>query len=262
MESELDQALQDLVSMPGGPPGSIVLIQRGKKRYLYTSGVSNITSGRPIRPHDHMRIASVSKAFSGATALALVVAEVLEMDDTIGELLPNLPVEWHPVTLYQALNHTSGLPDYTGSPIFPELIMADPTHAPPPTDLLELVADRPLVFNPGTSYQYSNSDNIVIALMVEAVTGFDYAHVLRKKVQHPLKLRQTSLPAGVELPHPYMRGYDTEASDNFEDVSEIIAFGGYAWASGGIVSPYSFRPGLHRRSIVRGKSMGPAAQFY
>ena len=108
-----------------------------------------------------MRIASVSKAFSGATALALVVSEVLELDDTIGKLLPDLPVGWRPVTLRQALNHTSGLPDYTASPGFQELIMLDPTHAPPPIDLLELVAELPLVFDPGSSYQYSNSDNIL-----------------------------------------------------------------------------------------------------
>ena len=64
---------------------------------------------------DHMRIASVAKAFSGATALSLVDEGVLSLDDTIAERLPELPEAWGEVTLRQLLNHTSGLPDYTAS---------------------------------------------------------------------------------------------------------------------------------------------------
>ena len=235
-QTELGQALHELVSKPGGPPGIIVLIQRGSNHYLHTAGVANIETGLPPRAREHMRIASVSKAFSGAVARSLVVDGVLGLEDTIGGLLPDLPINWHPVTLRQALNHTSGLPDYTSSPAFREMVSADPTHAPPPLTLLKTVADQQLEFNPGSAYNYSNSDNIVIALMIEQVTGLDYAAALQKYVLLPLRLNQSSLPAVVELPQPFIRGYQLDDSGNFEDVSENIAFGGYAWASGGIVS--------------------------
>lgn len=230
----LNRALDELVGMQGGPPGAIVLIQRGRHLSVHSAGVARIGSAHPPRALEHMRIASVSKAFSGATALALVADGRLSLHGTIGELLPDLPAAWHRVTLRQLLGHTSGLPDYTASKAFGEAVGESPTSAPPPRALLAFVADEDLEFRPGSRYQYSNSDNIVVALMIEAVTGTRYARALRRQVLWPLRLRRTSLPAVVELPHPFIHGY--EPAELPEDVSEVVAFGGWAWASGGIVS--------------------------
>src|SRR5215217_3463271 len=115
-DAALDRALKDLVAMEGGPPGVIAVIQRGQHREVHTFGVANVRTGRPMRIHDRMRIASTSKAFSGAVALSLVSKGALSLNDTIGELLSDLPKPppdaWAEVTLGQLLNHTSGLPDY------------------------------------------------------------------------------------------------------------------------------------------------------
>lgn len=253
--SLLDRALQDLVAMPGGPPGALVLIQQGWKRSVYRAGVADFKTGCPPRPDEHMRIASVSKAFSGAAALTLVADGVLRLDDTIGQLLPDLPVIWHPVSLGEVLNHTSGLPDYSGSPAFRERILAEPANAPPPRDLLTFVADRPLLFNPGSAYHYSNSDNIVVALMIEAATGLNYAQALHDQVMQPLQLDQSDFPDGTELPQPFIHGYQLDDFGLFDDVSEIIAFGGYAWASGGIVSTPN-NLGRFVRGYIGGKLFG------
>jgi D-alanyl-D-alanine carboxypeptidase len=91
-----------------------------------------------------------------------------------------------------------------------------------------------LRFDPGTKYQYSNSDNIAVALMVEAATGTSYEDLLREQVYKPLGLRKTSLPRGSNLSKPFIHGYDT-SQDPPEDVSEEIA-AGWFWASGGMVS--------------------------
>ena len=78
--------------------------------------VAPTSSGRARRaPRDHMRIASVAKAFSGAVALHLVQEGRLGLDDTIGQRRPDLPRAWAAVTVRQLLNHTSGVPDYTRS---------------------------------------------------------------------------------------------------------------------------------------------------
>ena len=71
-DAALDLALKRLVAMRGGPPGVIAVIQRGQHREVHTFGVANVHTGRPMRIHDRMRIASTSKAFSGAVALSLV----------------------------------------------------------------------------------------------------------------------------------------------------------------------------------------------
>jgi D-alanyl-D-alanine carboxypeptidase len=90
----LDRALEKVVETPGGPPGVISLVRRGGRTFVHRAGVADLRTGRRWRVFDHMRLASSSKAFSGALALALVRRGRLELDDTIGELLPALPSAW------------------------------------------------------------------------------------------------------------------------------------------------------------------------
>ncbi len=235
-DAELDRALEDLVAMPGGPPGAIAVVQRGQRLSVHRSGVANLSNGRRPRINDYMRLASTSKAFSGATALSLVSKGRLSLDDTIGERLPDLPAAWHEVTLRQLLNHTSGLPDFTQDPGFLSALQASPKNAPPPRELLTFVEDEPLRFAPGSRYEYSNSDNITVGLMVEAATSRTYERQLQRQVFGPLGLSRTSLPAGPQLPQPFIHGYDNEPSQQPpEDLSEVLA-SGWSWASGGMVS--------------------------
>src|SRR5215208_6919336 len=166
-DAALDRALKDLVAMEGGPPGVIAVVQRGKHREVHTFGVRNIKSGLPIRVDDRMRIASVAKAFSGAVALSLVSEDKLSLQDSIGErkrLRELLPEAWWEVTLRQLLNHTSGIPDLLSDPGVQKAFEASPTKAPPPEELLSLMEDVDLLFDPGSEYHYSNTDNIVVAL--------------------------------------------------------------------------------------------------
>jgi D-alanyl-D-alanine carboxypeptidase len=213
----------------------IVVLKRDGAPRILRAGVADLETGRPIEPTDHMRIASTAKAFSGAVALRLVADGALSLDSTIGRTLPRLPRAWRSVTLRQLLNHTSGLPDYTEDPEFAQLLVSDPRRTFDPRRLLDFVADEPLRFRPGTRYRYSNSDNIAVALMAEAVTRTRYEELLREIVYRPLGLRDTSLPMGYELPEPYMHGYVVEPPEPPEDVSELISASG-VWASGGIVS--------------------------
>lgn len=234
-DAALDRALRELVAMPGGPPGVIALVQRGRSLAVHAFGVADVGATRTPRQHDPMRIASVAKAFSGAVALSLVDAGVLSLDDTIGQRLPDLPVRWHAVTLRQLLQHTSGLPDFTANEAFRRAFVQSLQVAPPPAALLEFVADEPLHFAPGTRYLYSNSDNIAVGLMMQAATGTSYEDALQVQVAQPLGLARTSLPAGPEMPAPFFHGYDLDDDGAPEDVSELAA-AGWAWASGGIIS--------------------------
>ena len=240
-DAALDRALKELVGMEGGPPGAIVVVQRGHDREVHSFGVANLENERRMKVDDRMRIASAAKAFSGAVALSLVSKGALSLDDTIGERLSDLqkkpPPGWSDITLRQLLNHTSGLPDLSGNPDLVPDLLASPTQAPPPEDLLRYAYDlnkkKPL-FTPGTQYKYSNTDNIAVALMIEDATGRTYEGQLQEQVYGPLGLRRTTLPAGPNLRKPFIHGYDLSEQPP-EDVSESFA-AGWAWASGGIVS--------------------------
>ncbi|MEV0742479.1 serine hydrolase domain-containing protein [Streptomyces sp. NPDC050549] len=234
-DHSLQSGLDELVAAPGGPPGVIVVLRDGDRQRVLRAGTADLTTGRPLEPDDHTRTASTSKAFSGAVALSLVRQHRLALDDTIGARLPQLPKAWRAVTLRQLLQHTSGLPDFSQSQEFRSLIQADPHHHFDSRRLLDFVAGEPLRFAPGLRYQYSNSDNIAVALMAEAATGARYDDLLRHDVYRPLGLRDTSLPQGYRMPKPYMHGYAVGGPSGPEDVSEAIGMSG-VWASGGITS--------------------------
>jgi D-alanyl-D-alanine carboxypeptidase len=232
----LDGALRSLVARHGGPPGVIAIVQRGQHREVHAFGVRNIETGRPMRPNDRTRVASAAKAFSGGVALSLVSKGQLSLGDTIGERLPELPDAWSEVTLRQLLNHTSGIPDFSLDKGFEKDLLASLKKARPPEKLLTYVYGKDLLFEPGSRYHYSNSDNVAVALMVEAATGSSYESQLRKQVYEPLGLKKTTLPRGPNLEEPFIHGYDNEPKDQPpEDQSELIA-AGWSWASGGIVS--------------------------
>jgi D-alanyl-D-alanine carboxypeptidase len=236
LDGALKNLVANLVARHGGPPGAIAIVQRGKSREVHTFGVRNLKSGLPMRANDRMRLASTSKAFSGAVALSLVSKGTLSLSDTIGGRLPGLPNAWHKITLRQLLDHTSGLPNFTEDPDYLAELGANPKVAPPPRRLLSYVEGQPLNFEPGTRYEYSNTDNVTVGLMVEAVTGDSYEQQLKEQVFGQLGLEKTALPRGANLKAPFIHGYDNDPSQQPpEDLSEVLA-SGWSWASGGMVS--------------------------
>jgi D-alanyl-D-alanine carboxypeptidase len=248
--TRLSRALDQLVSMPGGPPGAIALVQVGGRTQVTTVGVGNTVTAAPISPDDTVRIASVSKAFSGAVALALVTRGQLNLDDTIGQRLPYLPRSWRRVTLGQLLHHTSGLADYIKVPAFLDLLKSDPHVQLSPIQLLAYVTNKRPLFTPGSRYDYSDSDNIVVGLMVEAVTHGTYEAALARYVTGPLDLTQTTLPENADLTEPYVHGYAVEAGTTPEDISTYLN-PGLAWASGGMLSTAA-ELNTFMRAYVRG----------
>lgn len=234
-ERKLTAAMKRLVRMPGGPPGIAVSLRDGGEWRFLTAGVGDLETGARWRPNDHMRIASVAKAFSGATALSLVAAGRLSLSDRIVDLLPWLPQAWSEVTVAQALQHTSGLPDYSQSPGFTKVFSKNLHAYVSPRGIIDYVASEPLDFAPGSRYHYSNTDNVVIGLIAARLGGGTYSQVLRQRVLDPLRLPSTSLPVGFRLPAPHVEGYELDPPAPAENVTTLISMSG-AWASGGIQS--------------------------
>jgi len=233
--ADVKRGLRGLVAAKGGPPGAIATLHRDGRTIVLRAGRADIRRRRAPRASDHMRIASVAKAFSGAVALRLVRDRKLGLDDTIAQRLPGMPVAWGQVTVRQMLNHTSGLPDYTRSKAFAEQAQNDPRGFVSPSRIIDWVRADPLEFPSGSRYEYSNTDNIVVGLIAEATTRRPYAWLLKQYVFRPAKLGQTSFPSSVALPRPFIHGYLAEPGGQYEDASTFLSPSG-AWASGAVVS--------------------------
>jgi D-alanyl-D-alanine carboxypeptidase len=205
--------MQRLVTMRRGPPGAIAIVQRGSKRTVFRAGVADRSRRTPLRRTDHMRMASTSKAFNGAVVLALVDQGTLSLDDTIAQRLPNLPADWGPVTLRQLLDHTSGLPDFSATPAYQDTLRSDSrTLFLPHGSLLSFVAADPLQFPPGSQYRYSNSDNIVAALMAEQATGQLYEALLSRSCSRPSASTRPRFPTASTWARPTSTGTTTRAT--------------------------------------------------
>jgi D-alanyl-D-alanine carboxypeptidase len=232
-DAAFDKTLGQLIREPGGPPGAIAVVQRGNHMKVFRKGVADQKTGAPIDVGDSWRIGSVSKAFNGAVALQLVAQGKLSLSDTIGQRLPALPPAWHNVTLGQLLNHTSGLPNFTKDPGWQRAVQEGEYLSP--MDLIGLVSAQPLAFPPGSSYAYSNTDNILVALFAEMATGLPYDILLYQLVFDPLHLRRTVMPLGFSMLEPFVHGYDNNATGERDDISEALNMS-TVWASGALIS--------------------------
>jgi D-alanyl-D-alanine carboxypeptidase len=250
----LQGALNKVIRAPQGPPGISGLIVRSGKRQFFRRGKGNLRSGSAPKLWLPFRIASVSKAYSGAVALSLVAQGKLELDDSIGELLPGLLPRARKVTLAQLLHHTSGLADYIKDEGFVKKLIARPGRYMTPKRLLSFVRTDRLAFRPGSKYEYSDSDNIVVGLMAQKVTGIPFEWLLRREIAPRSFFGPTRLPRRLFLPSPFLHGYDVQPGKQPEDVSRLIN-PALAWASGGMISSL---PALSRfmRAYVGGRIFG------
>jgi D-alanyl-D-alanine carboxypeptidase len=253
----LDRAIEAFTKIEAGPPAITVVVQRGKRPVLHAAGTTQVGTETAPTLDDHTRVASVAKAFSGAAALSAVASGDLKLTSTIGKVRPDLPKAWAKVKLWQLMQHSSGIPDFSQTEAFGQAFQASLLDPPPPVDLLSFVADQPLSFRPGSKYKYSNSDNIIIGLMIETATKDTYEKELDERVDQRLGLDETSLPSDQVLPTPFIHGYALDPSAPPEDLSEVFA-AGWTWASGGVVSTPA-DANRFVRGYVAGKTTNRAA---
>lgn len=232
----VQRALEQLVRAKGGPPGAILTLYRDGHLTVLRAGRADAEMPGAPTATEHMRIASITKAFSGAVALHLVQEGRISLDDAIGQLLPDLPRSWASVTVRELLNHTSGIPDYTRSRAFAKQAGSDPRAYVTPTKIIGWVRKDRLAFRPGSRYEYSNTDNIIVGLIAQSVTHTPYPTLVKRVVFRPAGLSQTTFPTRrISLPTPFIHGYIVSPGRAPTDVTTFLSPSG-AWASGAIVS--------------------------
>jgi D-alanyl-D-alanine carboxypeptidase len=221
----LQSALDDWVAGSSSAGVSAAVRWADGSRWEGASGFADETAGVALTAADTMRVGSITKTYVAAAVLLLAEGGVLALDDPAARHLPDLGLD-RAITIRHLLSHHSGLWNYTDDP---GVMFADPP--PAPEDLVAMSLDRRQVFDPGEAFAYSNTNYIVLGLVIEAVTGERVHRVLRDRVLEPLGLEETFL-AGAE------RG--TVTAFPYADPARDSAYAGIeaaAWTAGAMVAP-------------------------
>jgi D-alanyl-D-alanine carboxypeptidase len=214
-------------------PGVIVGVRRdGRAPWIAARGYANLQTLRPMRGDEHVRIGSVTKAFVTTLLLRLAQEGKLKLDEPIANYVPGIP-GGERITLRQLANMTSGLADDFANPEFPIAYLTGETFSP--LQLVGLGVSQPSLFAPGKGWAYSNTNTVLLGIVIQKVTEQPLAEALKRRVFAPLGLRETLLPSFRPLPKPYASGY-TYQTLNGRLGDATFNTPTATWAAGGIVS--------------------------
>lgn len=189
-----------------GIDGMIVYVdQRGKEPALYAAGWKNRENQIPADPNAMFKIASISKLYIAAAVAKLAQAEVISLDKSLAEYLPDFADKIEnsaQITLRMLVRHRSGIPNYTDHPDYP---WTDPFKKN--ADTYQLVFGQPADFAPDEKYAYSNTNYLLIGEILDRTLGYSHHQYIREEILQPLGLSHTySLMREID-PNELMSGY-------------------------------------------------------
>ncbi|MER5726743.1 serine hydrolase domain-containing protein [Streptomyces sp. NPDC002138] len=232
--ARLDAAVRQVMRVTGTPGAVVGLWAPGKGSYVKAFGVADKATGAPMKADVHTRLGSETKTFTVTALLRLVDQGKVRLDDPIGRYVPGVPNGDH-ITLRELAGMRSGLFNYTLDPDFVKTFEGNPEQRFVPRQLLDFSFKHPAQFPPDAKFQYSNTNLVLLGLVIEKVTGRPVQDVITKDVIEPAGLRHTLFPTGPEFPEPHAHGYSDETpSGEIEDATNWNP--SWAWAAGAMIS--------------------------
>lgn len=179
--SELDQKAAATISAFAVPSASVAVIQDGKLLWAKAFGEANLQENRTAELSTRYAVGSISKQFTAAALLLEQERGKLSLDDTVAKYFPEL-TRANEVTIRELLSHTSGYEDYAPQ----DYLIPEWTHPITPQDILNRWAKKPLNFDPGTGWQYSNTNYVLAGEILEKVSGEKLLPFLNESFFEPL----------------------------------------------------------------------------
>lgn len=169
--------------------GSVLIAEKGKIIFKKSYGLANEETKKVLDENSIFELASVSKQFTAMGIVILKERGKLSYDDKITKFLPELE-EFKNVSVRNLLNHTSGIPDYFGRKI---MSLLDNTKINNNQDVIEIFRKNSikLAFEPNTKYEYCNTNYLLLASIIEKVSGQRFVDFLQKSIFNPLKMKNT-----------------------------------------------------------------------
>lgn len=208
---QLDSIIDAAVNSTG-IPGAMVGIWGPDGNYVKVAGFADTATKAPMETDFYHRIGSVTKTFTVTALLQLVDEGKIGLDDPISQYVDGV-MEGDAISLRHLAGMRSGLVDYTTSEQFVMEYLSDPRRAFTPEELVGYVKDLPLQLRPGTTVDYSNTNTVLLGMVIEKVSGSNLSDVIDTKIATPLGMEHTSFPTTNAFPTPHAQGYTNQTLD-------------------------------------------------
>ena len=178
--------------------GAVLVAEDGRVVLDKSYGFANVEWQVPNTAQSKFRLGSITKQFTAASILLLEQQGKLSTDDLVKKYMPDAPAAWDKITIYHVLTHTSGIPSFTGFSDY----HANEVKSYTPEQLVAWFKDKPLEFQPGTDWRYSNSGYVLLGYLIEKISARSYAQFVRDNIFDPLGMKDTGYDAFTEIiPH-------------------------------------------------------------
>ncbi|HTG02961.1 MAG TPA: serine hydrolase domain-containing protein [Bradyrhizobium sp.] len=217
-------------------PGLIVGIWiPGRGSLVRAFGTSDLASNAPMQIDDHVRIASITKTFTGVATLQLVDDGRLSLDDVLSNYLEGVD-SGNRITIRHLLSMTSGIYDFTSDDEFLKDFTDNPLMSFAPQDVLDILKRHKPDFGPSEKVSYCDTNYILLGMIVEKVTSEPVQTTITEKILKPLGLGHTSFPIAPAIPEPFAHGYyaGEDGKGEFKDYTATNPAVG--WTAGAMIS--------------------------
>jgi len=187
LTQKIDQAAAEALATTGVPSASVAIVKDGRIAYLKAYGSARLEPRTPAQPAMRYSIGSISKQFTAAAILLLQQEGKLSLDDKIAKFLPDL-TRANQITIRQLLSHTSGYQDYWPQ----DYVMPMMLHPVTAQKIMDTWAKKPLDFDPGTKWQYSNTNYVIAGVIIEKAGGMPLMQYLQRRVFAPLGMKSVA----------------------------------------------------------------------
>lgn len=198
----LDETIAQTLAAFGAPSVSVAVVENGKLSYAHAFGQMDLPQHTAATTQTRYAVGSISKQFTAAALLLVQEQGKLSIDDKVGKYFPQL-TRANEVTIRELLSHTSGYEDYAPQ----DYIIPAWTKPTTPKAIMENWAKKPLNFDPGTKWQYSNTNYVIAGSILEKVTGQSLLAFLQDHIFGPLDMTSAGewVKAGAQDAHAYTR---------------------------------------------------------
>jgi D-alanyl-D-alanine carboxypeptidase len=202
VQQKVDQVAQTALEQTGVPSASVAVVENGQIVYTHAYGEARLDPAEAATPAMRYSIGSISKQFTAASILLLEQEGKLSIGDPVSKYLPEL-TRANEVTIRMLLSHTSGYQDY-----WPEDYLMPPMRQPTTAQhILDTWGKKALDFDPGTKWQYSNTNYVIAGRIVEIVSGEPLMQFLQEHVFRPLDMKEVWNSDAQKLEKPDAEGY-------------------------------------------------------